>query len=159
MKLECSICKKHFNNSRSLAGHIGSHTRSGSILGKRNKSYTSECSICLKTFTSKRKRITCSNECRHKATKLRHELYRNSKLIYNKTLSFIAEYREKQNTCEICGKEENVKIRNVKLKLALDHDHITNDFRGLLCFICNTRYEWFLENSKSIMSYHEKKLP
>lgn len=35
--------------------------------------------------------------------------------------------------CAICRNHERVANR----KLAVDHDHVTNEIRGLLCFSCN----------------------
>jgi hypothetical protein len=41
--------------------------------------------------------------------------------------------------CAICGKEETVKHQNGQVcSLAIDHDHLTGEIRGLLCFRCNT---------------------
>lgn len=43
------------------------------------------------------------------------------------------------NKCSICGKEENIKHQNGKVKrLAVDHCHISGKVRGLLCTNCNT---------------------
>jgi len=46
---------------------------------------------------------------------------------------------EKQNeVCALCGKKETVKNQYGVKRLATDHNHCTNKFRGLLCQRCNT---------------------
>lgn len=50
-------------------------------------------------------------------------------------------FMEQDGKCAICGKvEENC-------KLALDHDHETNEARGLLCRHCNMGLGFFRDNS------------
>lgn len=45
---------------------------------------------------------------------------------------------QRNNRCDICGKEEYVKGSTGKVKsLAIDHDHATGRIRGLLCNNCN----------------------
>lgn len=39
--------------------------------------------------------------------------------------------RPEPDFCELCGKASTI-------SLCLDHDHVTNKFRGWLCHICNT---------------------
>ena len=55
---------------------------------------------------------------------------------------FYSEAFERQGgCCDICGKHQSQLSR----QLALDHDHITGQFRGLLCGGCNHRLadsEW-----------------
>lgn len=47
---------------------------------------------------------------------------------YNKLLS------TQDNRCAICKRHED----SFKRRLAIDHDHITNKVRGLLCHNCNS---------------------
>lgn len=56
------------------------------------------------------------------------------------TLADFQRELERQNgKCAICQKPETgVNQWGIK-KLAVDHDHVTGKFRGLLCQICNTK--------------------
>ena len=57
----------------------------------------------------------------------------------------LAEYRKRHPVCEICGKPERVSTNGGKsvAKLAVDHDHNDNKFRGLLCCDCNRKLGWY----------------
>lgn len=46
--------------------------------------------------------------------------------------------RPEPDVCECCGKENVLSRSGKKQSLCLDHDHITNEFRGWLCNVCNT---------------------
>jgi hypothetical protein len=52
-----------------------------------------------------------------------------------------AEYqamREAQGgVCALCGQPEIHRIKGTLLSLAVDHDHVTGQIRGLLCMKCN----------------------
>jgi Recombination endonuclease VII len=50
---------------------------------------------------------------------------------YNKMLE------RQNNACAICGKPEWRKRKGEIVSLAVDHDHLTNKNRGLLCITCN----------------------
>lgn len=49
---------------------------------------------------------------------------------YNKML------KNQKDSCAICKKHKSQFKRN----LAVDHDHKTDEVRGLLCFYCNRRF-------------------
>ena len=64
------------------------------------------------------------------------------KRLYGITLEEYNERFKNQNyVCAICEKEESrkntIEIDGIK-QLVVDHDHITNNVRGLLCTKCNT---------------------
>jgi hypothetical protein len=52
-----------------------------------------------------------------------------------------AEYQEllekQAGVCAICGREEAATYRGKIKRLAVDHDHETEEIRGLLCSNCN----------------------
>lgn len=56
--------------------------------------------------------------------------------LYGITWDQYNELLEKQNhRCFVCQKHEN----EFKTRLAVDHDHVTGEIRGLLCNYCNHR--------------------
>jgi len=48
-------------------------------------------------------------------------------------------YEQQNGKCAICGNPETSRNQWGVKKLAVDHDHTTDKFRGLLCSACNTR--------------------
>lgn len=55
---------------------------------------------------------------------------------------------KKQNgKCKICGKLPGQRA------LAVDHNHQTNQIRGLLCIRCNLTLGWFEKHKKEIKGY------
>lgn len=61
--------------------------------------------------------------------------------------------------CAICLKPETAMLRGVVRYLAVDHDHSTNEVRGLLCTNCNNmlgRVQDNVETLKSAISYLQK---
>jgi len=59
--------------------------------------------------------------------------------------------REANGKCAICKRE-----CGTQNKLAIDHDHATGLFRGLLCFSCNTKLGWLENNFDEVMKYLKK---
>jgi uncharacterized protein with PIN domain len=55
--------------------------------------------------------------------------------------------RKQANRCAICRRPESVKYASGRVKrMAVDHDHVTNAVRALLCQRCNT-VVWALEDN------------
>lgn len=53
-------------------------------------------------------------------------------------------YEDQGGRCKIC--------KQVHLHLVIDHDHITNQVRGLLCDSCNKGLGFFRDNIDSLLS-------
>lgn len=54
-----------------------------------------------------------------------------TELRYGHTTEYIDNlYKKQKGCCACCGEKYD--------KLAIDHDHITDEIRGLLCYKCNT---------------------
>ncbi len=76
---------------------------------------------------------------------------RNYKYLYGITVEQVEEMRKKQNgLCAIC---------KVRLATNIDHDHLTGQFRGILCGTCNRGLGIFYDNPTilaSAIEYLEK---
>lgn len=46
-------------------------------------------------------------------------------------------FKKQKGVCAICGNPETVKNQYGILSLSVDHNHVTNKNRGLLCWNCN----------------------
>jgi len=51
--------------------------------------------------------------------------------------------------CAICGKH----ISEESKRFAVDHNHKTNEVRGLLCMSCNTKLGWYERQKENIEKY------
>lgn len=82
-------------------------------------------------------------------------------LLLNITNEELEQYRIQHPVCEICGREERIRTnpKNPRVpKLAIDHDHKTGKFRGLLCNRCNYMLGWAEGEIEGILSYLNKPL-
>jgi hypothetical protein len=55
-----------------------------------------------------------------------------------------------QGVCYICKKKTNKK--GEPLKLAVDHDHVTGEVRGLLCWTCNKGIAIFRDSEERLQN-------
>lgn len=154
MEYKCEICHKVFDSGLKLGGHKSSHNRKPGMRGGTLK--TSNCKNCFLEITDKYLRSFCSLKCNGEYISKSSKETRNKKIRFNKTIEFLELYKLENNTCEICGKKETMKSERT---LAFDHDHETNNFRGMLCFSCNVKFDWFCMNKNSIENYFAKDLP
>ena len=54
--------------------------------------------------------------------------------------------RDQSGVCAICGEPETEKHKGAVKPLSVDHDHDTNQVRGLLCTKCNRGISMFRDN-------------
>ena len=143
MRQKCKKCEKEFDNNRSLWGHLSSHSRT-ITLRKYN------CQVCDKDIFSYKKRKFCSLKCN---AKINSEKRKNS-VKYGLTIRELEEYSKNNIVCEICNREETTKAN--RKKLSYDHDHETGNFRGMLCFKCNTTFDYFSQYRDGFNNYFIK---
>ena len=65
---------------------------------------------------------------------------------------------KQHGVCAICKKAETTVTRGHLQPLAVDHDHLTNQIRGLLCIKCNTALGLLddsCERAQALISYLE----
>lgn len=146
---KCNLCGKEFTSKEKLGGHISGHSR----LGKPRRSATKVPKYCLncgkevKRTHGKYCSIECSTNYRRATSSFKG---------MDITLHELDLYREEHKVCEICGRPETMKINGIQCNLAVDHDHETNHFRGLLCYSCNTKLSWYENWKTNIESYLSK---
>ena len=81
----------------------------------------------------------------------------NLKKKFNITLEEYDELFYRQHgVCAICGRPETSKYKGTIRHLAIDHNHVTNEIRGLLCQKCNQALGLLNDNPviiKSMLEY------
>lgn len=103
-------------------------------MGKNKAGYTK------KYYQLNKERICANNrEINKRNYDSRKEKNRCLMKSFNITIEDYEYLFNKQNgVCAICGNKEDRKHRNGKtFSLAVDHNHITGQIRGLLCSRCN----------------------
>ena len=146
---QCHICGKEFSTKQKLGGHISGHSRLEKSRPKKQKE-EKFCKNCGAKII-RNKNTFCSYECYSNYEKT-HNYYKGMDI----TIADLDKYRESHKVCEICGREETMSINGNKCNLAVDHDHNTNKFRGLLCYSCNTKLSWYENWKNNIEKYLSK---
>ena len=150
--------------------------------------YTKVCLECSKEFTfeavgtgGNRRQKYCSKECKNKSwARISKDWYikdraenpekyvglgREQKLMsnYGITLDQYNEILKSQNgVCAICKQtEEYIRYNSLSGKpwLSVDHNHVTNKNRGLLCNQCNRALGMFKDSKdiiESVLEYLDK---
>lgn len=74
--------------------------------------------------------------------KSKYEIARGKRIrLYGITVTeYERLFNEQNGVCAICGKD------NGQIALCIDHDHATNEVRGLLCNLCNRGIGLFNDN-------------
>ena len=125
----CIACRNlrmreyRLRNPEEKKGHRNSHKTHC----PKGHEYTEE-----NTYVSKEKRH-CRLCAKEYHTMLRFKRYGISKDEYDFLL------KKQKNSCAICNTE-------FKDEPHIDHDHVTGNVRGLLCFACNTGIGQFYDN-------------
>lgn len=136
---ECKYCGKICKNKNSLTQH--------EIRCKENPEHI----IC---YGNK------GNMPKHINRFLKSNVVVKNNILTNITNEELLEYREKHQVCEICGRtiEDCVKwdSKYAPKNFCIDHDHETNEFRGLLCLVCNRQLGWYEKNKEAIDAYLNK---
>ena len=121
-------------------------------------SKTCSCNICGKYF-SLRGLQTHLTSCKRK-----HNIPIYAKVCgveLDITEEELTSYKNSIKHCEICGRtvEEAVKYtgKTAIKSLCVDHNHLTNRFRGMLCQICNRQLGWYEKYQDKVTQYLSKK--
>jgi len=101
-----------------------------------------DCSDCVNAKARKNRK---NNPDRTKATRRKSHLKRRYS-ITPKVYDLLFEKQE--GKCSICGKHSN----KLGTELAVDHDHVTGEIRGLLCSNCNLGLGIFKDNYELLKS-------
>ena len=125
-------------------------TKALSEFGKnalRKDGHTRLCKLCNNAY---QRDLYARNRERYLAKRRRYRERHSSEALlwrYGITLdTYHATLEAQDNRCAICGKtpEENGK------RICVDHDHETNEIRGLLCNRCN-RVLGFVQDNPSLL--------
>ncbi|SRR6266487_67633 len=141
------------------------------------KSYCKQCAVVMDSL--RRRRLVKEQPAQYKARQhennkgyrerlkldsVRHTRRLDQQRRYHlkgKHTLYSSLYEQQSGVCAICGKEETARDQKGNIKaLAMDHNHITGQSRGLLCFRCNTNLafiedEEFLSAALSYLSKYQ----
>lgn len=91
----------------------------------------------------------CTNKQRNERRRKNPEQLKNEKLKQTFGID-LDEYKAmllaQDGVCAICGKPETLTYRGKLRHLSVDHNHKTEQVRGLLCNDCNVALGWFHED-------------
>ena len=113
------------------------------------------CNKGLKDEFSLKYHLGSKHKLEENERKLNSNVILNNHVKLNITNKELIKYKEEHTYCEICGKSiDTIKNESNRFKsLCIDHNHSTNEFRGLLCLTCNSALGWFEKNELAIINY------
>jgi len=134
--LEISLYNKHPHGALGLRGSC----RNCENIKRQNYIFNNE--------DARKRKIEWEREYRKSPEYARRKLGYRLKANYNMTLTEYDEICEKQGgVCAICGKPNKGGKR-----LRVDHNHDTDEVRGLLCDYCNIGIGCFFEDKTALSS-------
>lgn len=113
------------------------------------------CPVCGKYYLDHSRsgsKSTCNGKCRWENNKstpegkfrnlvnLRIRAFRTKNIFFTDTEVELIKSKLLKGVCEICGAYSPFE------QLCIDHDHMTNKFRGILCQRCNKFLGWDRDN-------------
>lgn len=114
------------------------------------------CIRCVQTkdlssyWKNNRRKDGLSTVCKICTSKRRNTEVRKSKYVqerYGINLDqFKALLASQNGTCAICAKEETIADYRGVRALSIDHDHVSNKVRGILCMKCNRALGGFCDS-------------
>lgn len=140
LKCECGTCK-YCIKRREYLKHRDAYILRSTVYQKNNKEYVNRKNSKWKK--DNRDKVNKSNVRRrsNQTQEVRSIKYRRNDLQQNYGVTpewWDSKFKEQGGGCGICGvKENNAKNR----RMHVDHCHMTNFHRGLLCHRCNTALE------------------
>lgn len=138
MAKTCKHCKLHAETPEDVDSLFASNGKK--INGDRR--YKNQCKNCTNAINSKR--LTD-----------RYNEDRSSYLLYKYNITeteYNKMFKEQEGCCSICNTHQT----RFKKRLAVDHCHVTNKIRGLLCQKCNQAIGLLddsVDNLKSAIMY------
>ena len=76
-------------------------------------------------------------------------LYGLSEVEYDAQCEF------QQDRCAVCGEQNPLRSDGSRLRLAVDHDHVSNEYRELLCDRCNKTLGFVRDSRKLLLQLAE----
>ena len=149
----CERCKKWYQPTSKCQRFCGKQKVKGTCSWHRGRELTKkfiqdnpERVAKYRRQYAERLRKSPALRFRARLTALKKHLRRFG-LSYENYLELCA---KQKNLCAICERPNTQRLNAKDQRLAVDHDHATGLFRGLLCDFCNTGLGLFLDNPRAL---------
>ncbi len=160
----CSVCKEtkdesHYEKNRRCCRSCRSITKKKYDQSERGQATKKKYARTEKARTAAKKyqrsKKAQSYRKKYNQSERGQAVDRKSRLKrkYNMTVEAYDIMFEQQNgVCAICGKSETMRNQHGLCRLAVDHDHKTDEVRGLLCAKCNLTLGNVDDNKELLLS-------